>query len=153
MDSMNLVFSPISILVGILNAELDFKLNPHWVVGPEFAVVNWSIGSLSLKGSSFGATARYYFHPVFSDSWYVAGSAESSNLEVKSGTASASASGLSVSFKGGYHWFWDSFNLQLGLSFTSLPYGKLEVKESNGSIKDSYTPVSTGLEFNFGFLL
>lgn len=152
--SWNITFSPVAFLVGVLNADADYAVNENWTVGPQFVYMNLKIDDLKLEGSSFGGHARYYFDGVFKDGWYGAVQLSSFSLEIEDEVDgdNAKASAVGYSLGGGYHWFWDSFNLRLGLTLGGTTAGEIEIKDAGGNVTDTYTPtINTGLDFAIGF--
>lgn len=159
--NFNFEFSPVGILIGAANGSLGIKVNENFLVGPEFLYWNVHILDVDVKASSFGGFARYYFDGNFKDGWYVGGSIASGSLEVSADdeitdeTLSAKASGTFYNFGGGYHWFWDSFNINLGLMLGGSSIGEVEIKDQNGNVEETYDAsggLSGGLVFNLGFV-
>lgn len=150
----NIQFSPVAFLVGILNVDVDYALNSNWTVGPQGLTMSYKYNDIKVSGSSFGAHARYYFDKVYSDGWYGSGQIGSFSLKVEdeSNGDHAEASGMAYSLGGGYHWFWETFNLRLGLVGGSTSVGKIEIKDAGGNVTDTYTPsFNTGIDFAIGF--
>lgn len=152
--SWNVTFNPLAFLVGVINADLDFALNDNWTVGPQFATFNFKLGDVKAEGSAFGGHARYYFSGVFNDGFYGYGAlgTASFKLEDETNGDNAKASGTTLELGGGYHWFWETFNLRLGLSLAGAGVGEVEIKDAGGNVTDTVTPrVNTGLDFAIGF--
>lgn len=158
--SFNIQTSPIALLIGMVNGELDYKINENIVVGPVFAYWNATIFDVKVVATSFGAQAKYYPDGLFTDGYYFGGKVASSSFEltaeddITGDELSAEASGAMFGVMGGYHWFWESFNINLGLLMGSNSVGKVEVKDSNGNVEEEYdsSGVATGLIFNMGFV-
>lgn len=157
-DSWNLRFSPVGLLMGMIAAEVDYKVTENVVVGPSFLSWNITRNNLSMSASGFGVQGAYYFNPVYTDSFYVGGtftsfSVSASDTDAYGNKASASASGTGLGFKGGYHWFWDSFNLNLGLVASSSSMSNVQIKDTNGNVvsKHSSPGTSKGMDFAVGF--
>lgn len=133
----NVRFSPIGLLIGLINVEVDFKVNENWTMGPTLAFWNFSVGETgsNLFGTdvsffSLGGRANWYKNGIHTDGLYVGPSLSYNTVKLKSGSDSASASGLVASGLVGYGWFWESFNMHLGGGL-SLPLGSLKA-EVNG---------------------
>ncbi len=149
-DTMNLRFSPIGLVVGLVMLDFDFKINDNWTLGPSvllggFELTSTDSGgaseSIKVKAGGFGVKANYYFNGAFTDGWYLSPSIQrqSISVEVADATSSASAevTGTILRAIGGYHWFWDSFNLNLGAGFSSWSGpSKVRVTDSGGSTQD-----------------
>lgn len=155
-NDYNFRFSPISALVGIVNTELDVNLNSKWTVGPAFSYINLNYLDIDVKGTSIGVQSRYYFKQFKTDGWYISpkayyASAEASitSLGVKY-TGSTSAVYLAVG--SGYHWFWDSFNMNFGGGLI-LGDTNIEVKDSNGKKYPSTASAASSvfLEYTIGW--
>ncbi len=157
-NTWNFRFSPVGLLIGIIAAELDYKVAEHIVVGPAFLNWNIKIDDTSLLASVFGVQGAYYINPVYTDSFYVGGALSSLSVSASKtdsvGTKySASASGTALGVKAGYHWFWDSFNLNLGLVVSSSSVNKVKIKDDSGNVVDEQNSpgATTGMDFAIGF--
>jgi hypothetical protein len=157
-DNWNVRFQPFGLLVGLLISEIDYKVNENIVVGPSLLYWNFSGTDITAKMNGFGAQGAYYFDSVFNDGFYVGGRFNTMSMSVSGPDLSgneltSSASGSAIGIKGGYHWFWDSFNINLGLSAGSSSIAKAQVKDSNGNVvsETSAPAIATGLDFMMGF--
>lgn len=155
--SWNVRTRPLSLALGMINAQVDYAISDNLTVGPDFTSWNLTIGDYDVSASGFGVGANYYFDNVFNDSWYVSGGYSSASATVKYksslyGNLEASAQVAGVAIGGGYHWFWESFNLNLGLNTLLAATTKVELKDSTGTVRDTYTyPGGVGLDFAIGF--
>lgn len=156
--NLNFRFSPILLLVGAIHGVVDYKVTNNVVVGGEIMTWNLSFSDYTFKASGFGASAKYYFDQAYVDGWYAGGRFVSSSFEATAKDSlgnkeSASASGTSFGAIGGYHWFWDSFNLNLGATIVSSSVTSVDVKDSNGVVvrKVDNPGASAGLDFMLGF--
>lgn len=153
-DRYNFRFQPLPLLVGLVNGSFDFKMSENWTLGPVMGLWNVKIGDVKLKASMIGVQGRYYFEPVFSeDTWYLAGGLNYATVDAElvdnSITYTGSASGASLSLGGGYHWFWESFNMALG-AHLALGRSEVEVKDSNGNkYRDSARNPSAGIGLDY----
>ena len=149
---MNLTFKPIELLIGSLNAKLDIPLNSNWVIGPQLTLLNLTIGDATIAATSLGVDFGYYFSGNFQDSGYVTPGISYGSFSVENSNDEVSVSGASLSVVGGYHWFWETFNLRLGAG-TSFFTGNASVslEDENGDEQD--ISLSTGLiiDFALGF--
>ena len=165
-DTVNIRFYPINLLVGLISVDADFRLGDFWTLGPSLGFWNASVSNSSGSFSDFsvkmfrvGARANWHKNGVFTDGLYIGPSIDYSTIDVSSrdsngATASAKGSILSATALIGYGWFWDSFNMLLGVGGTvGLGPSKIEVKSSSGSTT-SYDSIRGGglaLEFAMGF--
>ncbi len=160
----NFSFEPIVLLVGLVNVNLDMKLNDSWTFGPTFSYWRVSVASgdpvytdkLSLSVFALGARGSWYANGVFQDGWYVSPVLQYVNAKVSTISAgqdlSASVSLVELMGLVGYNWFWDSFNMRLGggINLATGP-SKVHVQSSNSTYSNdvSYNPSSVGLAFDF----
>lgn len=156
-DQWNVRFSPVGLLIGLIGVDVDYKLTDKVVVGPSLLSWNLTISDASISASGFGVQGAYYPDTVFVDGFYLGGllgtSSFSGSITEAGKKSTASVSGTSLGVKGGYHWFWESFNLNLGLVFSSSHSNSMTLKDSSGAVtKEINIPSSSsGLDFNFGF--
>lgn len=164
-DNFNIRFGPISLLVGVVNAGLDFVVHENFTVGPEFAYLHRSLsssGSFSsdydVKAYAVGARAIWYANGVFTDGLYITPKLHYASAKLSTtdsvGTVEGEASTMMASGLIGYGWFWESFNIHLGGGF-AIPFGeyKVKIKDSTGT-EESVNVSSTGnlaLEFDLGW--
>lgn len=98
--SMNFRFSPISALVGIVDANFDFVLGPNLTLGPKLTYMNFKLFDVQLKGTALGAEGRYHFSGVMTDGGYANVQLSAINIEAsaKSSTTgeTATASGSAI---------------------------------------------------------
>ena len=67
-QSANVRVNPLGLLIGLFNADIDFKVTDTVTVGPQLSYLNWSLGSTSVKAYGIGARANFYLSgPVFTD--------------------------------------------------------------------------------------
>jgi hypothetical protein len=153
----NLRFNPIVLLVGVINAELDYKLNDQVTVGPSLAFYSFKTSGVSVGGTNLGIQSRYFFKNFSDDSWYVTGRGLYSTAEATISSLGidykGKYAGLLLGFGGGYHWFWDSFNMNLGAGLLSSQ-GEIELTDSTGSkYPTTASPGSSFyLEYTIGWL-
>lgn len=154
----NFSFQPIPMLIGILNAEYAYKIADHWTLGGSFAFGTLEVLDVEVEASSFSVKGRYYFQPALTmDSWYLVGSVGHSSVEaeiVDAGvTYTGEASGGFIGVGGGYHWFWETFNLYLGGFISAGEANKIELEDSLGNEYDDEpsNPAAVGIEFGLGW--
>ena len=155
--SFNLRMDPLSLLLGVANVDMDFKLSKSITLGPTLAYLSNSIGTTTYTAYSVGVRMNFYpgGEALEESGWYIGPSVKYVSAKAEVGTKSASLSGGALTTVGGYHWMWDSFNLMLGGGFvaTSFP-NKVTVKDSNGTQEEvSVGAIGTGasLEATLGF--
>ncbi len=166
--SMNLRVSPILLLIGMIELNLDVAMNDQWTVGPELNFWRFTVNSsnssfddeFSLSAFALGVRANWYQNGVFSEGLYVGPYAKYVNVKVETEDSagndiSGQASGLGLGCLVGYGWFWDSFNIKLGGGL-ALPLGtsNVEVKDSSGTTTEEVKTSRTGslaAEFTLGW--
>lgn len=163
-DQFNFRFSPLGLLVGTANLALDYKLSDQWSVGPQITYTDLKVGTFgslsdfSIRGTGFAVEGVYSFSASFQDGWYANASIGSNNVELKARnrstgeTLSANGSGMNLQAGGGYKWFWQSFNMNLGLTLARSSVSEIEIRDSNGVVTESYNPrLGVGIDFRMGF--
>lgn len=154
---MNFRFSPLGLLFGYLNADLDFKVGQEWTLGPSLGYLSWNLDSLgtnyNVTAYQIGARANWYFDgTAINDGWYFGPSINFVSVKVDSNDYSASTTGIGLTGIVGYNWMWESFNIMLGggLSGATTP-GEVEVtrKSTNTKEKVSVGRSSAGLALEF----
>ncbi len=156
--SVNLRMDPVSLLGGVANVDLDFRLSNTITLGPTLEYLNNSVGTVTYSAYSVGVRMNFYpgGEALAESGWYIGPSLKYVSAKAEVGSKTASLSGGALTTVGGYHWMWDSFNMMLGGGFvaTSFP-NKVTVKDSaNGSTEEvSVGAVGTGatIEFALGF--
>ena len=159
--SINARISPLGLLIGYFNADVDIKVGDQWTLGPTFsywgvAMTTDSVFSTSrLESKSIGARANWYKNGVFKDSLYFSPifqyvSATFSGTSRTSGsTISASASVPVASALVGYHWFGQTVNMSLGAGF-GFGLGSSKVTATDGTTTtESNIGRSVGLALDF----
>lgn len=121
-NSTNIRFNPLGMLVGYINANVDFKVGSSWTIGPEVGYLNWDFSDTSVSATKFGVRANFFLGGnAFEDGWYIGPFAMYVSAEGKDDITSdtAKATGTIIGALFGYGWFWNSFNMMLGLGFQS----------------------------------
>lgn len=155
----NLRVAPLVAIIGIIDLNLDYKINNNLTVGPSLSYMSLTLFDVTIKGSGFGVEGNYFFSGVYTDGFYSDFGISTLNVEASARsnstgeTAKATGNGLLYFVGGGYAWFWQSFNLNLGLNFAGTSMNKIEVKDSSGTTVESYNgrPTNAGLDFKIGF--
>lgn len=148
-----LVNNPIDSISGLQNVEYSYKFADNWTTGITITYADhYKSNGIALKGSSFSGVSRYYFQPVFqSDAWFLMAAANKTNYEasITSGGNRYSGKGEnSITAGGGYHWFWESFNVSAGALISTPP--KIQLKDAAGiQYKDELSP-HLGIEIKVG---
>ena len=147
-QSTNVRVNPLGLLIGLFNADIDFKVTDTVTVGPQLSYLNWSLGSTSVKAYGIGARANFYLSgPVFTDGWYAAPAVAMAFASAKNSTDSASYSAVNVSGLFGYQWVWASgFNINLGFgaSYSARP------SSVDGIDISGLSAVTPAIEFTLG---
>ena len=152
-DRFNLTSNALGHAIGFFNLEFSYKISDHWTLGLTYADGKTKVNDIDISGSTSGIITRRYFLPAFDkSSWYLVGSADKRNLYANSTDSNKTYTGVYkdwvYSAGAGYHWFWDSFNISLGLLVTNQT--TLKLKDSNGfEYKNQINP-SVGIDFTIG---
>lgn len=136
--------------LGLFDLRFDYRLTDHWVMGTKLYLWDYNFGDLKINSAGLGVNGIYYFTPVFLDSWYVDFGGQFSSLRVdsKNGadrTELTKVSNVGVQVLGGYHWFWDPINFNLGAGLITNSAGKIQVKDSVGRVIRQNTLPAVGL--------
>jgi Protein of unknown function (DUF3575) len=162
-DLYNIRFGPLGLLIGFDSLHFDVAVAPDWTVGPEVTYMKWDLSdtqfnSLNWQEYSIGARANWFNNGVYNDGFYVGPSLsyQVAKLSATDNTgyyADVSTSYFVLGCLGGYGWFWDSFNIMLGLGAkTSLTSPTVTVNTSTGPTSVSIGVVSgIDTEFSLGF--
>ncbi len=159
--TVNARVSPLGLLIGYFNVDVDFKVGDQWTIGPTLSYWSLSMSPDSvfttsrLESKSIGARANWYNKGVFQDSLYFSPvfqlvSATFSGTSRSSGAAiSASASVPVASVLVGYHWFGKSINTSLGAG-VGFGLGSSKVTATDGTTSvESDISRSVGLALDF----
>jgi hypothetical protein len=168
-DTKNFRFSPLTILAGLALVELDLVMGDQWTLGPTAFLANMDFNTttsagatqnVKVTGGGIGLRANYYFDGVFKDGWYLSPQITAQNVKaaVTQGTltGTAEAAGVVIKAIGGYHWFWDSFNLNLGAGISSFSGPEeITVVYNNGTSEKvstkSFATTGAALDFTIGW--
>lgn len=157
--SINVRVSPLGLLIGYFNVDVDFKIGDQWTIGPTLSYWSFDTGSDSVfrtgrvESKSIGARANWYQKGVFQDSLYFSPvlqfiSATFTGTSRSSGASISSSASLPVaSALVGYHWFGKSFNTSLGAGL-GFGLGTSKVKATDGT-----NTVESDISRNVGFAL
>ena len=157
----NVRFSPVGMIGGLLNAELDIPVSDSLAIGPEFGYLHGTIHQKSVHIVAYGLRGVYYFNEsVFTDGWYFSPGVTWSRVRVGAtdavhGPLTANGESFALSLISGYQWFWDYFNIALGGGLAWSSIGTLDLKSEDGVSRDTYkgpgTRAALALEFSLGF--
>lgn len=126
----NIRFEPLRLVVNNFSINvLDIKVGNNWTVGPELGYLKYSVSSagnssskIYIDTSFIGIRTNWFKNGVYADGLYVAPFAPfarfaKTDITVPSGsTIEGKASSSVVGCLVGYGWFWNSFNMMLGIS-------------------------------------
>lgn len=145
-QTMNIRVSPLGLLVGYLNADLDIKMGDEWTLGPTLSY--WSFktdsstttGGIDLSMFAIGARANWYPSGVFKSGFFVSpifqyvSATAKARSSVNGENISATASAPIFQGLAGYHWFGKTINFSLGAGFGVSPSStKVKVTDSTGT--------------------
>lgn len=152
-SSNNLTSQALGSAIGLFNLEYSYRFSEHYTFGLTWANGVGHLGPIEIAGSAYGLVLRRYFQPAFeSDSWYLVMSAEKRDYQftLRDEQKNFLAENRDWVFSGGagYHWFWQSFNISLGIVGTNQ--SGLELKSISGEIYRDKIDQSIGLDFTIG---
>lgn len=154
-QSVNVRIDPLTMLVGVLNAEVDFKVSKAWTVGPTISYFRFNVGHSSVSASGLGVRGNYFFNGnVFTDSWYFGPFFKyaTAEAEYKSTGSSAKASGTGLGALVGYHWSWTTFNMQLGGGIVNYSIPDAEITDNGDRVEyGGISGTGVALEFSIGW--
>lgn len=126
-STANFRFAPLSLLIGWLNLDLDFKVSQDWTVGPTVGIWKTAIedslfvdNKLNLERNAVGVRAVWSESGAYNTGFYFSPIAQFVSAKVygtgktSGNLITATGSGITLTGIGGYQWFWDSFNIALG---------------------------------------
>jgi hypothetical protein len=148
-----LVNDTIGSIMGFQNLEYSYRTADKLTLGIVWtSATHVKSNGIELNGDSLGAVARYYFEPALArDSWYLSTVASRTNFEasvISNGTRYSGRSANTIAAGGGYHWFWDSFNLSLGVS---VPSGSgITLRDAAGNVYKDKFKSRPGIELKMG---
>ena len=165
-DLLNFRFRPLGLFVGRFTLDLDVAVGSAWTIGPEISYKHEKSSSNSAQfsdydktESSIGVRANWFKNGTYTSGLYLGPSLSVSHARIKTSSNSESKDyessdnapvlGLLV----GYGWFWNSFNIMLGLGgTTSLGEKDVTISDSSGhntSTSNSFTSIDG--EFSLGW--
>lgn len=157
-DSWNARVEPLGLLLGLVNARIDYKLGEQFVFGPSILFWNLKVRDLRLRAAGVGLNGEYFFDKAFESGWVIDGginySAASFENEDDNGTTKKTKlNAFRGQVLGGYHWFWgNTFNLALGAGLAANTIGKVKIKDQNDNVTEekSIPAVTLAFEANLG---
>jgi hypothetical protein len=140
-DNYNLRFYPFDLFKGGMRIDFLNRSEGSWAIGPALETINEDFVVTKLHYWGAGVTSTYGFgRPAFSHGWYL-----SPELMYRSGTVAiddiifskieADFRLLTAAVTAGYHWYWKSFNLALGLGGS---YNYIQVYNAHGTFTDLF---------------
>lgn len=152
--------SPILLVVGGVNGELDYGVTENLSVGA--GGLSWSATVAEVDFTVTEAHARidYWTSGIFKQGWYFNAVYSSMSMELNTSNVfgtkfTGKVSGSALLAGVGYHWQWDSFHTELGVQAGKYDFdSSLELEASDGSKSSEDIPAGTsaGLEFNIGWV-
>lgn len=153
-QSTNIRVNPLGLLIGMLNADVDFKVGETFTIGPRLGYFSVKAGEVKASAFAIGARANIYVTgAAFTDGWYVGPSFTYSRVSFKDGTQEGSGGSIAIAAVGGYQWVWPSgFNMNLGLGpqYLTLPD---TVKDDDGNsfnVSTLNSGILPAIEFTIG---
>lgn len=143
---MNVMVSPLGLLIGALGAEFNFGVSEKITLGLGGDWFHITNHSLSANGGGAHLRMNYFLSgPRFGDSWYVSPKVTSEHVSVEGvGVKGASFAGLI-----GYSWLYQSgFNMNLA---GGIAYSTIKVSSLNGVDIGRISGTHGTFEFNLGY--
>lgn len=154
-DNHNLASDPIGSILGYSNLEYAYKLTSHMTVGLSAASGEYGFNDYDFKGTSVGGLARFYFNEALKqDSWYFETSVYKMHKKVTVESGIKKYTGKyddsNVTIGTGYHWFWKSFNINLGILASSQ--SPVRLTDQNGNKYKHDVNAQFDIDFNVGWM-
>lgn len=150
----------LSALLGSANLSLDIGLDDQWTIGPQASY--WRLKFNSSAGFSdfdttsytFGVRGNWFKNGRFVDGLYLGPNVSYRSIDLKTTstdgiTYTAKQASPVASLIVGYGWFWDNFNMMLGIGYAvALNSNDIVVRDSNGKETRS-SRFNSGLDGEF----
>jgi hypothetical protein len=152
-DTVNIGTSPLLWLVGVMNAQADFRLTDEFTLGPVGSYYTRKSSGVKVSSYGLGVRANWFITgPVFTDSWYIGPSVSYMGAEASQDGTEASLNLWALQILGGYHWFWDSgFNLNVGAGGNYINWPEYVTVNGKRISLDTYENMNIAIEFNLGW--
>ena len=126
-EKFNIRTAPVSDLIGIYNAELDYKISDSFTVGPTLHSFNYTRDNTKYSNLLLGGRVNYYFGTALEGGWLASLSAGYGSFDVSresGGLVYSTSSAMRIyTALFSYQAMWDSFNLTFGVggSYFAFP--------------------------------
>jgi len=157
-NDWNIKTNPVSLLVGATNAEVNYAFHKNFTFGLGGLIWSTTILDVEFTASEYHARVDYWFNAAFEQGWYAGLQVSKLGMELTTVVSSVdytgdiSSTGYLAQF--GYHWQWDSFNMDFGTYFGYYDFDSdITLKDVNGNTKDETVPAfgAVGAEFFIGW--
>lgn len=155
----NFTMNPLAVVVGSVDAGIDFKTGQHWLVGPRLLMLNLKILDVEFATHGMGLGVTWTpMTPSLSDGFYLqttlGGGSVLAASSTNTGRYKTTSNIIYYSLSGGYHWFWNNFNLKAGVSSVGANLRDIQVRDNNNMIVDSgRVPLPIAVTIDLGFVL
>ncbi len=155
---MSFRMNPVPLIVGSMDAAVEFKVSEHWQLGPHFVLMNTKSSDIEFANQGAGIRTTWTLEPVYQSSLYLQGVLGATKVAASysdtTNRYTASSNSAYYYFGGGYNWQWTNFNLNLGLAISGNSPTEIKILNSNQAVvKAGSVPVKTALLFELGFAL
>ena len=157
----NVRTNPLQLLLGVWNADVDFKIHRRWTLGPTVQLIDRKIEDYEVKAYGIGIRGNYYLNgEVYKQGWYLGPSLSWLSIEVADkdtvlAPLTGKSTGFALSAIFGYQWMWEKFNINLGVGPVLYTLSEITLEDSSGTIEedydDSYAGAGMALEFSLGW--
>lgn len=160
-SEVNLRVSPVSLLLGTASVTLDIPVSEAWTLGPTASFTDTTSDGFDVNGYSAGIRGNYFFSgKALDNSWYFGPSLNYAYVEVEEdfggsiGMIKDRGNGIDLSALFGYQWFWDHFNMGVGLGPSYTTVGDIKVKNKQNNTSETYSGsdgIGLDAEFTLGW--
>jgi hypothetical protein len=167
LSSMQLTTNPLSDVIGLYGAQVDFGVSDNLAIGPEATLIRANyLFDQHYSGYSVGGHASIYLSgPRFTDGWvvspffgYLSYTATDNFTIFSAPTYSGDFKGYYGGILGGYQWTWDNtVSFTLGAGATAYSIGRNQTLKAASGSTEGYQPVFGGvnptIQANLGIVL
>lgn len=138
------------------NIRGDFRVSEKMSVGAEVGNQSYDDNAVKVKGFGGGVYTTLYTRGAFNSGWMVDFGITYTNLKgettIAGITRNDSVNSVGVSVRGGYHWFFDPFNISLGIGYASNSEDDLSIKDASGVTvaNADLQPIALAFDFSIG---
>ena len=140
------------------NARVDYRLGNQWTLGPAIQYVDARESGVKINVESVGMFTNFYFNQAFADSWFLELGLAYGELRAEANNSVGQIEKTRIldiggMLLGGYHWFWERFNLCLGLGINTNSAGHADITDEKGNKVNSVPipPIGLAADISVGW--